>query len=179
MKRADLQNGRYREQSKALAAGAERISPNRSGDARQDAAPSREGGGRAVLSAGLRTASLLDCAHTVYKAALSPWLHTFGVTGSCRFQPTCSEYAALAVAQHGTVRGGWLAVKRLVRCQPLSRGGWDPVPLPAGQMFHVEQLRLRQVQSQAQIVPRGTICPSEAENGSAQGRGRNGLFPGR
>jgi uncharacterized protein len=46
----------------------------------------------------------------------------------CRFHPTCSAYAIEAIEQHGAVRGGWLAVHRLVRCQPLSEGGVDPVP---------------------------------------------------
>lgn len=68
--------------------------------------------------------------HRVYKYALSPALHAAGgVTGACRFQPTCSEYAAIAVAEHGFLRGGWIAFYRLLRCQPFSKGGFDPVPL--------------------------------------------------
>jgi putative membrane protein insertion efficiency factor len=47
----------------------------------------------------------------------------------CRFQPTCSEYAAQAIAAHGCWRGGWLALRRLGKCHPFSkRGGIDPVP---------------------------------------------------
>jgi putative membrane protein insertion efficiency factor len=65
----------------------------------------------------------------LYKSAVSPVLHAFaGVTGACRFQPTCSEYAALAVATHGPLRGSWMAVWRVLRCHPLCRGGFDPVP---------------------------------------------------
>jgi putative membrane protein insertion efficiency factor len=65
----------------------------------------------------------------LYKRGVSPALHAaVGMTGACRFQPTCSEYAALAVATHGPVRGSWLAVLRVLRCQPLCRGGFDPVP---------------------------------------------------
>jgi uncharacterized protein len=65
----------------------------------------------------------------VYKRGISPPLHAAaGVTGACRFQPTCSEYAALAVATHGPLRGGWLAVWRVLRCHPLCRGGFEPVP---------------------------------------------------
>lgn len=65
----------------------------------------------------------------VYKRGISPLLHAAGgVTGACRFQPTCSEYAALAVATHGPLRGSWLAVWRVLRCHPLCRGGFDPVP---------------------------------------------------
>jgi uncharacterized protein len=65
----------------------------------------------------------------VYKYALSPFLHAVaGVTGACRFQPTCSEYAAIAISEYGIVRGGWMALSRLLRCHPFHRGGFDPVP---------------------------------------------------
>jgi putative membrane protein insertion efficiency factor len=47
---------------------------------------------------------------------------------SCRYQPTCSHYALDALAEHGAVRGFWLAVKRVLRCHPFARGGYDPVP---------------------------------------------------
>ena len=66
----------------------------------------------------------------VYKMVLSPMLHTAG--GGCAFQPTCSEYAAIALAEHGVVRGSVLAAWRVLRCNPLHRGGFDPVPEKAG-----------------------------------------------
>jgi len=47
---------------------------------------------------------------------------------ACRFVPSCSVYAAEAVEVHGVVEGGWLALRRLARCHPWSRGGFDPVP---------------------------------------------------
>nr|WP_221284339.1 membrane protein insertion efficiency factor YidD [Deinococcus humi] len=47
---------------------------------------------------------------------------------TCRFTPTCSEYAAQAIERHGAVRGGWLATWRVLRCNPLVPGGYDPVP---------------------------------------------------
>jgi putative membrane protein insertion efficiency factor len=64
-----------------------------------------------------------------YKRWMSP---LFG--NSCRFTPTCSEYAAQAVAEHGWWRGSMLAAGRLLRCHPFSRGGHDPVP--AGVVAH-------------------------------------------
>ncbi|MEX5286118.1 membrane protein insertion efficiency factor YidD [Selenomonas sputigena] len=47
---------------------------------------------------------------------------------SCRYIPTCSEYALLAVERYGAWKGGWLAVKRILRCHPFHAGGYDPVP---------------------------------------------------
>ncbi|HEX9247315.1 MAG TPA: membrane protein insertion efficiency factor YidD [bacterium] len=47
---------------------------------------------------------------------------------SCRFSPSCSEYAAQAVERYGLVRGGWLAMRRVFRCHPFHAGGHDPVP---------------------------------------------------
>jgi putative membrane protein insertion efficiency factor len=48
--------------------------------------------------------------------------------GACRFEPSCSAYAAEAVTQHGALRGSWLAAHRLCRCGPWTAGGYDPVP---------------------------------------------------
>ncbi len=47
---------------------------------------------------------------------------------SCRYLPTCSCYAYEAIEKYGIIRGGWLTAMRLVRCNPVSRGGYDPVP---------------------------------------------------
>ncbi len=56
----------------------------------------------------------------LYKRRLSPWLPR-----ACRFTPTCSEYARLALLKHGLWRGGWLATGRLLRCHPFHPGGVD------------------------------------------------------
>jgi putative membrane protein insertion efficiency factor len=57
-----------------------------------------------------------------YKAAVSPWLPP-----SCRFVPTCSEYACEAIQRHGALRGSALGLRRLLRCHPFHSGGYDPV----------------------------------------------------
>ena len=59
----------------------------------------------------------------LYQLTLSPWLGR-----QCRYEPTCSQYAAEALTRHGVRRGFWLAAKRLGRCQPWGRSGYDPVP---------------------------------------------------
>jgi uncharacterized protein len=59
----------------------------------------------------------------LYQWTVSPLL---GPT--CRFYPSCSDYALQAIEQFGVLRGGWLAVKRLARCHPWDPGGFDPVP---------------------------------------------------
>lgn len=47
---------------------------------------------------------------------------------SCRFYPTCSNYGLEAIKTHGAVKGGWLTIKRILKCHPLHPGGIDPVP---------------------------------------------------
>lgn len=56
------------------------------------------------------------------------WLISPLVGSACRFAPTCSEYARLAVIDHGPIHGVWLAARRLLRCQPFHPGGFDPPP---------------------------------------------------
>ncbi|MCL1877362.1 MAG: membrane protein insertion efficiency factor YidD [Defluviitaleaceae bacterium] len=60
-----------------------------------------------------------------YKRFISPCLAFLGA--ECRFFPSCSEYMYEAVVQYGVVRGGCMGVWRLLRCQPFSKGGYDPV----------------------------------------------------
>jgi uncharacterized protein len=53
-----------------------------------------------------------------------------GRPSPCRFTPTCSTYALEAVQQFGTIRGGWLTLRRFMRCRPFGPSGYDPVPEP-------------------------------------------------
>lgn len=57
-----------------------------------------------------------------YKSAISPYLGN-----NCRFTPTCSEYAMEAIQRYGACKGSWMALKRLLRCNPFCKGGYDPV----------------------------------------------------
>jgi uncharacterized protein len=59
----------------------------------------------------------------LYQLTLSPWLGR-----QCRYEPSCSKYAAEAIERHGVGRGVWLAAKRLGRCHPWGSSGYDPVP---------------------------------------------------
>lgn len=59
-----------------------------------------------------------------YKLAVSPYLPS-----TCIYQPTCSEYMAEAIELHGVFKGTWMGMKRLVRCNPFTTGGLDPVPV--------------------------------------------------
>jgi len=66
---------------------------------------------------------LLSGVVRLYQLLVSPLLGP-----RCRFHPSCSSYAVLALRRHGGARGGWLTARRLVRCHPFCEGGIDPVP---------------------------------------------------
>ena len=66
----------------------------------------------------------------IYQRSLSldhSWLRVFKPYGQCRFRPTCSEYAILALTKYGALRGSLRALWRLLRCNPFSSGGYDPL----------------------------------------------------
>ena len=68
-------------------------------------------------------ARIISAPIRLYQVAISPLL-----PASCRFTPTCSTYAMQALHRHGAARGGWLALRRVVRCHPWGSSGYDPVP---------------------------------------------------
>ncbi|MDX6229397.1 MAG: uncharacterized protein QOI76_2787 [Frankiales bacterium] len=79
--------------------------------------------GRVTGSPGL-LARTLGGAIGAYQRLVSPLLGP-----RCRFAPSCSEYARESITRFGAGYGSWLALRRLLRCQPFASGGWDPVPL--------------------------------------------------
>ncbi len=97
----------------------------------------------------------------LYQRLLSPLL-----LPACRYVPTCSEYAHQAVELHGSAKGAMLAAWRLLRCHPLARGGYDPVPPDAA---HAQApggtYRVAHAPSRVQVEAPGGTCP-EAQRGS-------------
>ncbi|WP_133484900.1 membrane protein insertion efficiency factor YidD [Aliiroseovarius marinus] len=68
-------------------------------------------------------AFILSLPIRAYRLIFSPW-----VGFNCRYQPTCSAYALEALQKHGAFKGGWIAAKRIARCNPWGSCGYDPVP---------------------------------------------------
>ena len=92
--------------------------------------------GRA-LERGLR--ALLRGVVRGYQIVLSPWLGA-----SCRYHPTCSQYALEALDTHGAARGGWLALKRIGRCHPLAGDCYTCDPVPAARPTRAQPLQRRE-----------------------------------
>lgn len=82
--------------------------------------------GRCNLEA-LEASFAVRVAYRVYKFFFSPLFHAFSPS-QCLYLPTCSEYAYVALQRFGAVRGSWLALRRVLRCHPFAKGGFDPVP---------------------------------------------------
>ena len=83
----------------------------------------RSGGPRPLALARRAPVLMLVGVVKVYQTVISPL-----TPPSCRYYPSCSSYAVVALQRHGMLRGGWLAVRRLARCHPWTPGGIDDVP---------------------------------------------------
>ena len=117
------------------------------------AEPGTEGPGRAAAGGDGRrpVARALLAAVGFYQRAISPVFPP-----RCRFQPTCSAYAAEAIAVHGAGRGTWLALRRLLKCAPWHPGGLDLVPpartSPPGTVRHVPSAPRRAPQEESSLA---------------------------
>ena len=78
--------------------------------------------------------SVIRAVIRAYQLVVSP---LFGAR--CRYYPSCSQYALEALSQHGSLRGSWLALRRLARCHPFHAGGYDPVPPATAPQSHASQ----------------------------------------
>ena len=87
---------------------------------------------------------LLSLPIWAYRWLISPWLGP-----RCRYLPTCSVYALDALAHHGAIRGGWLALRRICRCHPLGGHGFDPVPRlgPLKEPSHSDEIPTTEISS--------------------------------
>ena len=61
----------------------------------------------------------------LYKKSISPWLGIKGI--HCKYYPTCSQYSKEAIQKYGAVKGSLLSIKRIIKCNPFSKGGYDPL----------------------------------------------------
>lgn len=103
-------------------------------------------------------ARLLLALVSVYRRWVSPLLGP-----RCRFLPTCSEYAGQALAEHGALRGGWLAVRRVGRCHPFHPGGLDPVPPARRRSATMAALPTRSSAARDHPIPNArTTTPAQA-----------------
>src|SRR5277367_2576893 len=92
----------------------------------------------------------------IYRAAVSPVIHAINGP-ACRFEPSCSEYARDAIAMHGMVRGGAMAIWRIARCNPVGGHGFDPVPATTGRILS------RAPTTRALIGPSPSSSPLQGE----------------
>jgi putative membrane protein insertion efficiency factor len=90
-----------------------------------DPFPKKEGGPENIFNQIPRLSAV--AALSLYRMTISPVIHA--VLGpACRFEPSCSRFASDAIREHGLMRGGAMALRRLARCHPLGGHGYDPVP---------------------------------------------------
>ncbi|MCL2860423.1 MAG: membrane protein insertion efficiency factor YidD [Oscillospiraceae bacterium] len=68
---------------------------------------------------------IINILFKIYKSILSPFFEYLGI--KCKYYPTCSEYSKQAIEKYGIIKGGFLSTKRILKCNPFSKGGYDPV----------------------------------------------------
>lgn len=68
---------------------------------------------------------LINILFKIYKITLSPFFEYLGI--KCKYYPTCSEYSKQALEKYGLIKGSFLSIKRILKCNPFSKGGYDPV----------------------------------------------------
>jgi uncharacterized protein len=88
--------------------------------------PKKEGAPQKKISNQIPRMAAL-AALSIYRVTISPLLHAT-VGPACRFEPSCSRFASEAIREHGLMRGGAMALRRLARCHPLGAHGYDPIP---------------------------------------------------
>jgi putative membrane protein insertion efficiency factor len=105
-----------------------------------------------------------------YRSWISPGLHVLSPAG-CKFHPSCSQYAAEAIEIHGAGRGGWMALRRLMRCHPFSRGGFDPVPMaencPSGPKGPDVSVFVQGAEAPCSLRPVASVTIEECADGGA------------
>ena len=122
-----------------------------------------KGNSRERISAVLRAIAVGAIA--IYRSVVSPVIHAINGP-ACRFEPSCSEYARGAIAEHGVVRGGAMAIWRIARCNPMGGHGYDPVRGRSGsRSFSIGIL------NRARRVPRAEQGPSPSSS-PLQGEGK-------
>ena len=98
-------------------------------------------------------ATILRVLIRAYQLVLSPFC-----MGSCRYLPSCSEYAMEAVERHGALKGSWLALRRLLRCHPWGADGYDPVP-PAAEARHIGCRHVHERDALNEAMADGMMAP--------------------
>ena len=106
----------------------------------------------------------------IYRAAISPVIHALNGP-ACRFEPSCSEYAREAIARHGMVRGGAMAIWRIARCNPVGGHGFDPVPDRIVNRRCEEQNPESRAQGTPSPAPRRGLSRNRAGEAGNQWRG--------
>ncbi|MGB1327426.1 MAG: membrane protein insertion efficiency factor YidD [Porticoccaceae bacterium] len=82
----------------------------------------------------IKVRSLIIGLIKLYQYLLSPFLGQ-----NCRFHPTCSQYAVEAINEHGVLKGGYLSMRRIIKCHPFNEGGLDPVPKKQDKPLNIDK----------------------------------------